>query len=485
MRIFLLTFLFIVDAYSQSITLNLKQAVQLALDNNIQSKISKYNLKIAQAQYQQALSANYPSVDAILYANRDDKDTIYQQRGVFTMSPEMTKTFALANTLTISDPTQRAFAQNQINSMPTSAFPAGTMSADIDTIAKGRDTVRGQIEFNYPLYTGGKISSAIEQARLNKYIKNQAIIRSDSNIIFDVKKYFYGYMLTDELEKLINSVYKNMKFSRDLTKEFLNTKSDLKIKQTDYLNIKLLTSLIEASLEKIRLNKQMLKNAIGSLVGLKYDDKIELIYDEQKILKQDSTLQSLIQKANRLNPDINSINLALKVKEQKIKEAKSGNYPIVNAFGNISHTYNSYEYGYLNEDDENRWSIGLVIKLPLFNGFKTTNEIIQAKIEKKVTQEQNILLKDMVALQLKNEFLKSAYGYKQIKSLKEAANSAYENSKINFKGYQYEMVQASDLIQSQIMEVFVKTQYLQTVHDYLISLAKIDNLIGQKIDGKI
>jgi len=53
--------------------------------NNGLNKISKINLEIAQAQYEQALSANYPSLNAVLYANRDDTDTIFQQRGVFNL----------------------------------------------------------------------------------------------------------------------------------------------------------------------------------------------------------------------------------------------------------------------------------------------------------------------------------------------------------------------------------------------------------------
>ena len=77
------------------------------------------------------------------------------------------------------------------------------ISADLDTTAKGRDTVRGQLELNYPIYTGGKISAIIEQARLNKNIAKQSIIRDKNSVVYDVKKYFYAYILG-------NSVYSSM-----------------------------------------------------------------------------------------------------------------------------------------------------------------------------------------------------------------------------------------------------------------------------------
>ncbi len=483
-RVLFIIFLSYSFLFSKNVTLNLDQAIELALKNNGLNKISKINLEIANAQYQQALSANYPSLDAIFYSSRDKRDTIFQQRGSFTLASGLTKTLALANTLSIADPATRAGTQAYISSLPTSSFPTSSISADLDTKAKGRDTVRGQLELNYPIYTGGKITAIIEQARLNKDIAKQSIKRNESSIVFDVKRYFYGYVLTNELYTLIDSIYENMKFSRDLTKEFLENGTDLKINRTDYLNIKLLTSLINSTLSKIELNQKMLEGAIANLIGLKYDDILNIKYNKEEVLKLNSSLTNIIKKAYSINPDINSVNLALKIKNEQIKEKDSNNYPMVNLFGNASHTYNSYEYGYINEDNENSWTIGVAIKLSLFDGFKTKNEVLEKRLEKKMVEEQKILLEEGLALQLKNEFLKSSIGYKQIGILKEAVETASENSKMNFKGYQYEMVEAKDLVQSQLMEVYVKADYLKNVHDYLLSLASIDKLIGTKLDEK-
>lgn len=453
--------------FSKTVELNVEKAIDLAIQNNGMNKISKLNLQMAQAQYKQALSANYPSLDAIFYANRDDKDTVFQQRGTFTLPSEFV---GLMNGLLAA------------NSIP--AAMGNTIPADIDSVARGRNTVVGQLEVNYPLYTGGKISSLIEQARLNKDIKMQAIVRDRNSIVFDVKKYFYGYILTNELYELVDEIYANMKFSRDLTQDFLENGTTLKIKKTDYLNIKLLTSMIESTRAKIDLNRKMLEGAIGNVVGLKYDDNVKIVYEQKDVLKQNSSLQKLVKEAMSLNPDVKSIDLALKIKDEQIKEKKADYQPMVNLFGNVSHTYNSYEYGYLNKDDANRWSIGLAVKMNLFNGFKTKNEVLEKRIDKNKVVEQKILLEDAVALQLKNEFLKSSMGYNQIEILKDAVETAKENSKMNFKGYQYEMVEAKDLVQSQLMEVYVKADYLKYVHDYLLSLATIDKLVGKEIEAK-
>ncbi len=493
-KLLLIILMLSTSIFAKDIILSLNEAIDLALKNNSLSKISKLNLEISKAQYSQALSANYPSLNAVIYANRDKTDSIFQQRGSFSLSSDLSKTLALANTLNTNNPipdqlqalgitTQEQY-RNFLANQPSSTFPEGSISADLNSRAKGRDTIRGQIEFNYPIYTGGKISSIIEQARLNKNIKQQAIIREQSSIIFDVRRYFYAYILTNEFSKVVEVIYKNMKFSTDLAKVFLEEGSDLKINKTDYLNAKLTTSLIQSTLVKIELNKKMLEGAIANLVGLKYNDSLKIKYNKQNILKQNSSLQKLIKKAYSLNPDMNTLNIALKVKNEQIKEAKSNNYPMVNLFGNISHTYNSYEYGYLNKDAQNSWSIGVALKLSLFDGFRTKNHIEEKNLDKKVVEEQVILLENALALQIKNEFIKSTIGFKQIEILSDAVETASENSRMNFKGFQYEMVEAKDLIQSQLVEVYIKLDRLKYIHDYLISLATIDKLIGTKINEK-
>ena len=445
--------------------LTLDSAIDMALKNNSLNKISKLNLELARAQYNQALSANYPTLDAVLFAKRDDRDLIYQQRGNFSLSSEF---ITLMNTLLT------------INGIPSS-FP-NELNADIDTVAYGRDTAVARLEMNYPIYTGGKISALIEQARLNKSLKREAIVRTQSDVVFDTKRYFYGYMLSDSLYKLINDIYKTMEFSRDLTKDFLENGSTLNIKKTDYLNIKLLTSLLKTTLYKIDMSKEMLKGALVNAVGLKYNESVNIVYDEQKIVKLNKRLEDLIKKAVEFNSDMKSLALVLKIKDEQIKEANSDYMPMVNLFGDIEKIYNSYEYGYLHEDNQNRWSIGVAVKMSIFNGFKTENSVLEKRLDKKIVKEQRLLFEDALALQIKNEFIKSSLGYEQLKTLENAVDTAIQNSDINFKGYKYEMVKAQDLVQSQMMEVYVKADYLKSLHDYLISLATIDKLIGTRIE---
>ena len=476
--VFMLSISFLYSKELKSITL--EEAIQIALENNKRNKVSKLALEVANAQYNQALSANYPTINAMLVGIRKDENPIYQQRGSFTLSSELTKTLALANTLKESNAVVRQAQQTAIANTPASAFPAGSISADLDTTSYGRDTVKGSINLQYPVYTGGKISAIIEQAKLNKQIAFNAMKREEESVVFDTKKYFYGYVLTNELHKIAKDSYERMQFISDLTKKFYESGESLTVKKTDYLSVQVTVTLIESIVSKLEANKNLVKSALINSMGLSWDSDVNISYTS-RLVPPNYTLAKLVEKAYSSNKDINEIDIALKITREQIKEKKAGHYPTLAFMGEVSRTYNSYEYGFLNEDQRNRWNIGFAANLPLFDGFKTTSEVEEKIAEKKKMYLIKDMLKDAVAMQVKNELTNALIGFKQIKTLKKAKKLAKDSRELNIRAYQIEAVEPKDVVQAQYIEAYVKADYLKYVHDYLISLAKIDKLVGKEL----
>ena len=178
-------------ANTKKITLD--EAIKIALENNKQNKISKLGLQIAQAQYKQALSANYPTINAMVVGQRVKEDRLFQMRGDITLPSSTAK--ALTMSTLLSQGLDLTTAQATLNAMPASTFENSTLAIDTDAPAYGRDTVKGSINLQYPIYSGGKITAIIDQSKLNKLLAANSMKREESNVVFDTKKFFYGYVL--------------------------------------------------------------------------------------------------------------------------------------------------------------------------------------------------------------------------------------------------------------------------------------------------
>lgn len=455
MKYLILMFLFITSLFSETKNITLDEAIVIANKNNKQNKISKIALEIAQVQYQKALSANYPALNALALGQRANSDSYLEMKGSIDLPDKLT-----AAPLNLDK----------------------ELAIDTEVKLYGRDTIQGKLELVYPLYSGGKITSIINQAKLNKLLASNTIVRTKEDVTFDVKKYYYGYALTSQLLDIAKNTLDKMQYISQLTKDLYENTESLNVKKTDYLSSRVTVSLVESIVAKIEANKNLAHSALINAIGLPWDSNVNINFDENSFVKLNTSLDELIKSAYQNNNDISKMNIILEISEEKIKEKEAGFYPSVILSADTSHTYNSYEYGVYSKNQEDKWHIGFALKQSIFDGFKTTNSVKERKLEKKKVYLLKEMIREAVALQVRSEFNNSLIAYKQIQVLKKAKKVAKESRELNLMGYQIDAIEPKDMIHSQYVKSYVDADYLKYIHSYLISIAKIEKLIGKELN---
>jgi outer membrane protein len=178
------------------------------------------------------------------------------------------------------------------------------------------------------------------------------------------------------------------------------------------------------------------------------------------------------------------VRLGLKAREEKITEAKAGHLPVVAFFGEANHLDNAYSEGMMTDKNKNSWRMGLSIDLPLFNGFRTSKEVQEARFRLEKLKQESMLLQEGVALQVKNAFLQIARSQGQVKTSREALTAATENRDLNVRAYQQELVETKDVIEAQLMEFFMHGQYLRVLYDHQSNLGNLEFIVGKTLYEK-
>lgn len=472
-------------------SLSLDDAIKIALENNRNLKISQNALKIADAQYHQALSARYPQLNATASFMRMDEDPSFQMRGNFTLPQQFS---GLLGALVNDTATLGAVANAQINPTPganplnlqTGAIAqSGALSSistiplDMDVKQMDRDLGVLRLDMMYPLYTGGKVDAIIRQASLNKSIQSQEARRSEAEVIYDVKRYYYGAMLAEQLNAETHDTLERMNMVKDLTETFYKGGS-LKVKKTDYLRTLTTVNMIASMDEEMHSNAELAKSALINATGLPWNSTIELSQKTFDAPTLSSDLKTLVNDAHRFNPMSTQLRLAIDVQEAKIDEAQSGYLPSIALTANAQKLLNSYDAGVVNATNRNSWTIGVGLQWNLFEGFRTDHAVEAAKLEKLSFQHKEVLLQDGLALQVKYAFLKLGQIERQNIALSNAKSSASENADLNTRAYQEDMVETKDVIEAQIMETFAKAAYWKNLHDFSASKAQLDYIIASQ-----
>ncbi|PVV05651.1 MAG: hypothetical protein B6D77_18670 [gamma proteobacterium symbiont of Ctena orbiculata] len=425
----------------------LDEAIATALENNRLKTISQKSVAIAEAQYQQARSTYWPTLSLNANFLRRDETAIFEypaQR--FDVAPGM---------------------------LPPVQVPA----LDIDML--GRDTSHYSLEMTYPLYTGGKRSSLIEQARLGVDIATKEVHRTNLQIVQDVKRYYYTALYTQQLASLAQDITISFEVLRDITQAFYDGGSD-SVNKLDLLQSKLAHALAESTYEELAAKNQAALAALAFTMGLEWQVQIQLGTKEYPDTGKDLQLDRLIEQALKFNPQIEQLSLAVEAYEAKVDTAKSDHYPTIGLMASVNGFENDLDGGLSVVENKHAWHLAIGMELKLFDGGLIKNRVAAAKAEQAQKEQQKLLLSESTATQIKHLFLQAGAARKQINITQQAVDTSEQNLDLSNRAYQTGAVKTEKVIEANLMDAMVRANLARAAHDQALHLAEIAYLLGSE-----
>lgn len=442
------------ETYDQ---LSLQQAMDVAIHNNLERKLSVQAVAIAESQYQEALSARWPTLTLQgSFQRRDEAPTF-----VF----------------------------------PSSSIPLGPLSGAISAALGGapvpldiavpeqkvklfnRNTTIGSVQMMYPLYTGGKISSLISQADFGKEIAQEEMRRTTLQVVRDVKRYYYAARLTRELADTAGETVRLLTSTRDLTQKLYEAGSG-SVNKLDYFKTDMAVSYARSVEADFVARHQSALAALVNTMGLPWDSKVTPTDPLDVTLGTHPEMEALVRQAHDFNPQLGVMKLAVKVAGAKVDEARSGYFPQVALTAEASHIQNSYDSGLTNDVNRNSWTIGVGVSMPLFDGWRTASQVNTARLQRDQMEEKQKLVEQGIAVLVKNLFIEYDGARQQTQISKEAIKTAEENAELTSKAFEMGASKPQDVIEAHILRAIIRGNLYRAHHDQLLKLAELDYVLG-------
>lgn len=455
-------------------TLTLEECIRTALEKHQSLNVSAANIAMAEAMYQQAMSAYWPKIAAEVNAQRADQDRTFSVQGQFDLPKEMAG--ALTQSIAHSNP-QYAQALQAGLAKPISSIP---LSMDVKMF--DRDMVTSSLNLTYPIFTGLKREALVAQTEKGIQLAEQDLRKTNLEVVRDVKKYFYAAQFAIQMERLTEDTLERFKALEDLT-ERLYQHGSLKVKKTDYLRSKTTTAMTRTFLSEARYAREMAHEALGNAMGQEWSDSNSLA-EADSASPVSEALQQLVESAQSFNPDIQQLKLAVQISEDQITEARSGYYPMIGFHASVYDVQSDYTSGLTNATNRDGWTIGVGMQWNLFDGFQTTGKVNQAQAQQRKLQSQQVLLDQAIALQVKQQFLSIKNSNAQTKDSLDAVGFASENRKLHLRAYQDELVETKDVIEAQIVETFAQGSHYRARYALEMGLLSLEYLIGQNVQPR-
>lgn len=334
------------------------------------------------------------------------------------------------------------------------------------------------------LYTGGKLESRLDIARVRLIIAKEGLKRKKQELVYKVASAYYGVL---RAKKLV-----------DLSLESADVASAHLAQARAYYGLgrapkaDLLRAKVKVAQEELRKIQavselEMAQIELNAVLGREIEEP--LLLKDMKFRASEVALpgsQELLFLAFKYRPEWEVFNLQKIIGERNIILARSGFLPNLILRGSISRSYLEYPEGSLNQQttgvaESDSWNIYGMVTWTLFDGLKTPNKIREAQAnlaEVKANEREN---ENRIAAEVKQARLYFNAARLRIQGAKKEIEYAEENLKHAQEEYRKGVRGNIDFIEAQTSLTKAKTDLLNAESDHELAKVKINLAVGKEI----
>ena len=416
-----------------TLKLNLEKSIDLAL-------IKNHDLKIAQLEYQKA------------------EELITEAFGLSVL-PEIK---GIVNY-------RRAIRRGEIIlEIPgfSGSFPQGS----INTF-----TIGASLE--QPLFTGA-IFYATRISKVYAEISEKGYYSSQANLIKDVKRTYYAYLLAKEFKNLsivtLKAAEDNLRNSKALFEAGIAP-------EYDFIRSKVQVQNILPEVEQAKNSIKVAKNSLRYILGLDLEQPFiiedSLVFTELPIDDYETSSRIM----NNQNFTLQQLKLQIELQDKAVSYEFSKHFPELFLTGNWQTTAQENDRGFSRWRYINSVFVGLNLKVPIFNGFQTTSKVQQAKIEMMKAEEEFVKTDQLYKNQLDNLLLRIEETKNRISAYTATINEAQLGYDISVKRYSNGLGTQLENIDALVALTRAKINYLDAIFTYYELHANLEALLASEV----
>lgn len=320
-----------------------------------------------------------------------------------------------------------------------------------------------------PIFTGGKLSGQIEQAKANYKYNEVGVQRTYNEMRSTVTNGYFNMLQADNLQKLnaesvtrLEDHLKNVQAQYDVG---VVAKVDVLRSQVELANAK--QTLIQAE-----NSYQIAEANMNKIVGLPMDTNLQL--DNLLVYTAyDRTMEDCLAYAAEHRPELMQAKYNVDAAKGALKVARSGHMPQVSASASQAWSSESWP-----GDDNGNWGVGVNVSLNVFDTGVTLSKIHGAEADLKKAEETYRDTVDSVNLDVRSNYLGLREAEKRINTTKLAVEQADEDYRIAQLRYMSGVGTNTDVLDAQVALTQAKTNYTQALYDYNTSKTDLETSIG-------
>lgn len=420
-------------ATPETVNLDLGKTVRMALDNNSSVKISAAELEAAKANLDQAKGARWGSIDFRHYSGRTE------------------------------------------NYQGTRTVPIYGGGNQVVGYHRAANDHTNTVSISVPIYTGGRLEGAIDQAKKNLDYYQYGMSSSYQTTRYNAEKGYYDVLQaanTVNLDKeTVDRLDEHLKNTQAQFAVGVVAKADVLRSQVELVNA-------QQTLTQAENNYEVAVSSLNNVIGLPTATRLNLSQGlEYK--PNDYTLDNCVTYAMANRPEIHQAEASVGMAQAAQKIANAGSLPQVSLGAS-----NEWSNDTFPGQNRNNWSLGVSINQNIWDYGVNAAKVREAKANVVRAQESYRQISDEVRLAVRTSYLSMREAEKRIKTTEVAVAQAEEDYRIAQLRYRAGVGTNTDVMDASVALTTVKNNYIQALYDYNTSTALLEQSMGVPVENE-
>jgi outer membrane protein len=358
-------------------------------------------------------------------------------------------------------------------------------SAVADNSAASENFI-SQALFSMTLYNFGKREGTVQAARETLGAVQQDYATTVQDTALAIKTAYYTYLATQAFVNVAKGTLRNRELLVRQARGFfeVGTRAKIDVARAEANLYNAQAGLIAAE-NSVKIAWVTLRNAMGSPR-----------LPEQPVAEDGPEVELSMNLAGARNiayetrTELKSFEAQRRASDQLIATARRGHLPDLNFDASYGRRHNSDEVQRFTSGDSttNRhlntfplqpaWAVGLVLNIPIFDGFRTTQRVEETLHNYYNVKAQEEDRRQLIALEVEQSYLRVVETQERIKATESAATAAKENLDLAQGRYQVGVGSIIEVTDAETLYTEAQINYVRTVYEYKIADAQLARAMG-------
>ncbi len=426
----------------QKLVLSIDQAVQTGLENSKALHTSRFKTEAADAKASETNTLGLPSL---------------KFSGVYSR---------------LSDVPPQAII------LPKNAFGPGFPPADVSmqmspTILNNY-SLKATVQ--QPLWTGGKISGAIDAAEFNAKATQQDFRKDKADVIYNIKAAYWSLFRAIEFKRFVDEnvtqVKTHLTDAENLLKQGMMATNDV---------MKVQVQLSDARVRQIDAENGVMlaMYALNNTLGLPLNTEIELSSKIQINDRSWESVNNLVAQALDKRPEILGMKARVQAGESGLSSARGAWWPQLALIGNYNYLRPNTRYFPVTDQFKDTWDVSVSLSFDIWNWNQTGYQTAQAKAQLAQAQEGLSITKDGITLEVTQSYLTIQKAKERKAVSEQGVSQAEENFRIMNGKYSQGLIANSELLDAEVALLQAKLNLTQSLVEYELAIAQLTKAIAE------